>query len=59
MSKSSDLQEYLNEFIQDIKAVVQKAMRYNGVRFRVADPVALASAPAPVLLQLCTHRDVK
>ncbi|XP_051967505.1 uncharacterized protein LOC127632781 isoform X1 [Xyrauchen texanus] len=50
--KPSNVQEYLNEFIQDVKVVVQEGIQYNYVHFTVAAPDAfICDAPAGAFLK--------
>lgn len=52
VTKPSNVQEYLNEFIQDVKVVVQEGLHYNDVHFTVAAPDAfICDAPARAFLK--------
>jgi len=52
VTKPSNVQEYLNEFIQDVKVVVQEGIQYNDVHFTVAAPDAfICDAPARAFLK--------
>lgn len=53
-SKPASVQEYLQEFILDLKAVSQSGIVYNGLHFRVALPDAfICDAPARAFIK-CT-----
>lgn len=52
VSKPANVQEYLQEFIVDMKAVSQSGIVYNGVHFRVPLPDAfICDAPARAFLK--------
>lgn len=51
-AKPTNLQDYLNEFIQDLKSVLKEGIQYNGVHFKVATPDAfICDAPARAFLK--------
>lgn len=52
VTKPSNVQEYFNEFIQDVKVVVQDGLHYNDVPFTVAAPDAfICDAPEHAFLK--------
>lgn len=52
MTKPSNVHEYLKEFIQDLHAIMQVGVQYNGVHFTVAAPDAfICDAPARAFLK--------
>lgn len=51
VTKPTNVEEYLNEFIQDMKCVVQEGIQYNGVHFRVAPDAFICDAPARAFLK--------
>ncbi|CAI5682040.1 unnamed protein product [Oreochromis niloticus] len=51
-TKPSNVQEYLNDFVQDVRAIIQDGVQYNGVHFSVAAPDAfICDAPARAFLK--------